>query len=387
MVHWQGDVKSFHILARGPVPIARKVAAMISTARTTKGTKRTGSFTRTGATAVLLSGAIAWFTGAGCSTTKHAPTQTPNATATTAANPTATSLPAGTATTTRSATSSHTSTQTRTGTQTQTATPMPSATASATRTASRTATASRTSTRTFTTSSTCAATQSCTVVATPVGLVNLGTAGNFAVLAMSGISTVPASAITGDIGVSPAAATYITGFSLTMDSSNQYSTSTQVVGNVYASDYSPPTPANMTTAILDMQTAYTDAAGRAAGVTELGAGNIGGLTLVPGVYSWSSGLLIPTNVTLAGSATDVWIFQIAQNLTVSNGTIVQLSGGAQAQNIFWQVAGLVDAGTTSHLEGNILTYTSIALQTGASINGRLLAQTAVTLDSSTVVQP
>jgi hypothetical protein len=217
--------------------------------------------------------------------------------------------------------------------------------------------------------------------------VNLGTSGKYVILAQSGISTVPASAVTGDIGVSPIAATAITGFSLILDSTNVFSTSTQVVGHAYAADYALPTPSNLTTAISDMQTAFTDAAGRTPGVTELGAGTIGGMTLTPGVYAWSTALLIPTNVTLMGSATDVWIFQVAQTLTMSSATTVFLTGGAVAKNVFWQVSGLVDLGTTAHLEGIILGQTSIALQTGASINGRLLAQTAVTLDSSAVVEP
>ena len=139
--------------------------------------------------------------------------------------------------------------------------------------------------------------------------VNLGTSGNFVILAKSGISTVPASVITGDIGVSPVAASSITGFSLTADASNVFSTSPQVTGNVYAADYAPPSPSNMTTSIGDMELAFTDAAGRAPDVTELGAGDVGGMTLVSGVYKWSSGLLIPTDLTLTGSATDVWIFQ------------------------------------------------------------------------------
>ena len=217
--------------------------------------------------------------------------------------------------------------------------------------------------------------------------VNLGTAGNYAVLAKSGISTVPASAITGNVGVSPAAATYMTGFVLTPDSTKVFATSSQVTGKLYASDYAVPTPSNLTTAVGDMQLAFTDAAGRTPGVTELGAGNIGGKTLAPGVYKWGTGLQIPTDVTLTGKATDVWIFQIAKDLTMSNGTKIVLSGGALPKNVFWQVAGLVAMGTTSHCEGVVLTKTSIALKTGASINGRLLAQTAVTLDSSTVVAP
>jgi len=217
--------------------------------------------------------------------------------------------------------------------------------------------------------------------------VDLGAAGSFAVLAKSGIATVPPSAITGNIGVSPAAGTYLTGFSLTADPTNAFSTSAQVTGKVYAADGAPPTPSSLTTAVGAMELAFTDAAGRTALVTELGAGNIGGMTLAPGVYKWGTGLLVPTDVTLAGLATDVWVFQIAQDLALSSGVRVTLSGGAVPRNVFWQVAGLVDLGTTAHLEGVVLTQTSATLHTGASISGRLLAQTAVSLDASSVVEP
>jgi hypothetical protein len=217
--------------------------------------------------------------------------------------------------------------------------------------------------------------------------VNLRTAGGFVILAKSGISTVPTSVVTGNLGVSPIHATAITGFSVTADATNMFSTSPQVTGKIYASDYAVPTPANLTAAIGDMQLAFTDAAGRAPGVTELGAGNIGGMTLAPGVYEWGTGLLIPTDLTLTGSATDVWIFQVAQNLTISSATNVNLTGGALAKNVFWQVSGSVELGTTAHFEGVILTQTAIALRTGASIEGRLMAQTAVNIDSSVVVEP
>jgi hypothetical protein len=217
--------------------------------------------------------------------------------------------------------------------------------------------------------------------------VDLGMAGGFVILAESGISTVPTSIVTGNLGVSPAAASYITGFSLTADATNVFSTSRQVTGRVYAADYATPTPSRMTTAIADMKLAFTDAAGRHPDVTELGAGNIGGMTLTPGVYKWGTGLLIPKDVTLAGSSTAVWIFQVAQGLTVSSATRIALADGALAKNVVWQVGGRVDIGTTAHFEGIVLTKTSIALQTGASINGRLLAQTAVTIDGSTLVEP
>jgi hypothetical protein len=217
--------------------------------------------------------------------------------------------------------------------------------------------------------------------------VDLGVAENYVILAKAGISTVPTSAVTGNLGVSPAAASYITGFSLTADSTNVFSMSPQVTGQVYAADYASPTPSNLTTAVSDMELAFTDAAGRAPDVTELGAGNIGGMTLEPGVYQWGTGLLIPTDITLAGGATAVWIFQVAQDLTVSSATNVVLSGGALPKNVFWQVSGEVTLGTTAHFEGVVLTQTSVTLQTGASINGRLLAQTAVNLDTSTLVEP
>ena len=217
--------------------------------------------------------------------------------------------------------------------------------------------------------------------------VNLRTAGDYVILAESDISTVPPAVVTGNVAISPMAASFITGFSLIADATNVFSTSVQVTGKIYAADYAAPTPSNLTTAIGDMGLAFSDAAGRAPDVTELGAGSIGGMTLAPGVYKWSTGLLIPTDLTLNGSATAVWIFQIAQNLTVSNAVAVHLTGGALAKNVFWQVAGSVDLGTTSQFEGIVLCQTMINLRTGASIAGRLMAQTAVTLDTSTVTQP
>lgn len=145
----------------------------------------------------------------------------------------------------------------------------------------------------------------------------------------------------------------------------------------------------MTTAIADMETAYTEAAGRVSpDYTELHAGDVTGQTLVPGLYKWGTGVLISAGgVTISGTPTDVWIFQIAQDLTVANDAIVTLSGGALASNIFWQVAGQVTMGTSAQMEGIILCQTQIAMSTGATLNGRALAQTAVTTDGNTIVQP
>jgi hypothetical protein len=220
------------------------------------------------------------------------------------------------------------------------------------------------------------------------GAINLSSAGSFVILSKTGISTTGTTAIVGDIGVSPIAATAITGFSLNLPALSTYSTSPLVNGKVYAPGYANPTPSVLTTAIGDMQAAYTDGAGRTnPTTTELGAGNIGGLTITPGLYKWGTGVIIPTNITLSGSANDVWIFQIAQTLNVSSGVQVILSGGAQAKNVFWIVGGQTTLGTTANFSGNIIDYTAIVMNTGARLTGRALAQTAVTLDSNTVTNP
>ena len=227
-----------------------------------------------------------------------------------------------------------------------------------------------------------------TVLAAGPAAVNLGTASNFEILSKTGISTTGTTSVVGDIGVSPAEATYITGFDLILPAASAYSTSSLVTGKVYAPSYAVPTPSNISTAVSDMETAYTDGAGRSLNaITELGAGNIGGLTLAPGLYKWGTGVTIPTDVTLSGSANDVWIFIIAQNLDISSAKSVVLAGGAKANNVYWIVAGQTTIDTTAVFNGNILDQTAIVLNTGATLNGRALAQTAVTLDANVVTLP
>ena len=218
-----------------------------------------------------------------------------------------------------------------------------------------------------------------------LAVVNLGAAGNYVILAKTTITNIATSAITGDLGLSPAATSFFTGFALT--NATGYATSSQVTGKLYGADMASPTPINLTTAVNNMLTAYTDAAGRPTpDFLALGNGNIGGKTLAPGLYKWTNTVTLPSNVTISGGADDVWIFQIAGDLTVSNAVNVTLAGGAQAKNIFWQVAGTVSLGTTSHFEGIILSKTGITFKTGASMNGRALAQTAVILDKNAVTE-
>jgi hypothetical protein len=226
---------------------------------------------------------------------------------------------------------------------------------------------------------------------TPISLgsaTDLGAAGAYAVLAKTGVTNVTGSTITGNVGVSPAAASYITGFALVADATNVFATSPSVVGHVYAASYAAPTPATLISAIGSMEIAYADAAGRTSpGFSELGSGAIGGLTLVPGLYKWTTSVTIPTNVTLSGGANDVWIFQISGDLTIAAARSVVMAGGAQARNVFWQVAGQSTLGSTSHFEGTILSKTAITLNTGASLNGRALAQSLVAMDNDAITIP
>ncbi|MCD6023629.1 MAG: hypothetical protein K0Q91_545 [Fibrobacteria bacterium] len=219
--------------------------------------------------------------------------------------------------------------------------------------------------------------------------VNLRSTAGFAVLAGSLVSNIPTSAVTGDIGLSPATGGNITGFG-----------PTEVIGTIYTVDASGPAgsvPAAslLTTAKGDLTLAYNDAAGRTPVPSGpflnpgSGSGNIGGLTLGPGLYKFTSSASITgSNLTLAGTASDVWIFQIASGLTVGNGIQVILTGGARAANVFWQVGTSAMLGTTSVFKGTILADQSISLNTGASLEGRALASVAaVTLASNAITQP
>ena len=222
--------------------------------------------------------------------------------------------------------------------------------------------------------------------------VELGTAGDYAILTKSGISTVPTSAITGDIAVSPIAGTAITGFSLTLDSVGRYSKSAQVTGKAYAASYIAPTPTHLTGAVSDMEAAYNDAAARddETGKVNVGdAGEIGGLTLTPGVYTFGSDVTMDSDVTLQGTVNEydegIFIIQMTGDLVAANGIKVNLTQGALAKNIFWQVAGQVNVGIGAHMEGILLAKTKVTFDTDSSLNGRILAQTACTLKSATIV--
>lgn len=231
------------------------------------------------------------------------------------------------------------------------------------------------------------------VVSGEVGAVPLGTAGYYAILAKTGVSTVPTSVITGNVGVSPVARVYLTGWSLIGEPTDTYFTSAQVVapGKLYAADnVGGVTSVELTAATGNMEAAYTDAAGRAptsAATINVGGGTLVTLTLTPGVYKWGGNVNIPTDLILNGTAKDVWIFQVAGTLDMAADKNVVLNGGALPQNVFWQVADAVTIGERSHFAGIMLGQTSITFKNNASITGRLLAQSAVVLDANTVTVP
>ncbi len=220
---------------------------------------------------------------------------------------------------------------------------------------------------------------------------DLGAAGSYVLLAKTGITNVTGSSITGGhLGLSPAAATFITGFALTADASNEYATSDSVVSpaKVYASDYTSPTPSSLTTAVLAMEAAYTDGAGRTEpDFLNLESGNLGGLTLAPGLYRFGTNVTIPDDVTFAGGASDVWILQVSNDVVLSSAKRVTLSGGALAKNIFWVVAGEVTVHANAHMAGVLLSQTAITLQTNASMEGRALAQSLIAIDNNDITAP
>jgi uncharacterized repeat protein (TIGR02543 family) len=217
-----------------------------------------------------------------------------------------------------------------------------------------------------------------------VGVVDLGGAGNFVMLSEAGITNVPTSAITGNIGAYPITGAAITGLSCP-----------EVTGLIYTVDAAGPAcrtidPVLLLTAKNNMETAYTTANNLVtpAPIVEQSAGNLNGQTLAPGLYKWSTGVSITTGITLAGGSNDTWVFQIAGDLIVNNGAIITLSGGAQPKNIVWVVAGSkADLGTTVDFSGIILSKNLISLNTGAKVTGRLLSQKNVTLIKNIVIQP
>lgn len=218
--------------------------------------------------------------------------------------------------------------------------------------------------------------------------IDLGTASNFVILTRTGITNIPTSHITGNIGTSLDQASTDTAFAGI--------TCGEVVGSVYSFNSTGPLPCVTVDATLvgaavgDMMTAYTNAsspatpAGVGANNLDVGSGTLSGNDFTPGTYTWNSGVTITNDITLTGGPSDIWIFQVAGTLNIASGKKIILAGGALPQNIFWQVTGAVTLVTGSTFEGNILTQTNVAMQAGATLYGRALAQTAVTLDSNTV---
>lgn len=214
--------------------------------------------------------------------------------------------------------------------------------------------------------------------------VNLWSISSFAILSKTAITDVPTSIITGNVWASP-----ITGAAIGL-------TCVEVTWNIYSVDATWPLPCVttdpilLTTAVSDMEAAYTDAAGRTIPTaTELNAWSIGWLIFTPGLYKWSTDVNIATDITLSGNANDVWIFQISGDLSIASATQIKLFGWANASNIFWQVWGPTGATlwTTSIFNWTILSAKQIILQTNAALNWRALAQAQTTLDHNIIRIP
>jgi hypothetical protein len=180
-----------------------------------------------------------------------------------------------------------------------------------------------------------------------------------------------------------------------MDAGGEHWTSSQLTGMAFAADNAAPIPTHLTTAVGDMETAYTDAASRpfSAAKLNLEGGVLGGVVggadypLTSGVYTFRMDVSIAADIYFDGSDTDVFIIQMTGNLMQAAGTMVRLRGGVLAKNIFWQLAGKVVVGLGAHLEGILLVKTSVQFETGSSLNGRILAQTACVLQVATIASP
>ncbi len=221
-----------------------------------------------------------------------------------------------------------------------------------------------------------------TALTTPVGL---GTAGTYTILAGVGINNIPTSNISGNIGISPAWAESITGFSLSLDGLGQFSTSPEVTGQVHAADYAEPTPTMLSQAVNDLTTAYFDAAGRTPNFVDYFFGDISDRTLAPGVYRWNTSVTINTPVILQGGPGDVFIFQINGGLSAQGE--IQLSGGVSPANVFWQVSGGTVNINTPVFAGIVLSQSPIILGGGAKVTGRLLTTTSVDLNQNEITVP
>jgi len=218
--------------------------------------------------------------------------------------------------------------------------------------------------------------------------IELGTASNFVILARQGISTTGTTMIHGDVGLSPGVEKALVGFSTVIDSTNRHSKSVFVDGKICTADYAAPTPAGLSQAVLDMEAAYKAAVARdSVDSTDLGSGNVDGLTLKAGLYTWGTDLKVANGVTLDGGPDAIWVFKVAKGLNVGNGAVISLTGGAQAKNVFWQVEGKASLGTKSDFKGIVICKGDIELAKGSIFNGRLLSQGSVKLDAATVTAP
>jgi hypothetical protein len=226
----------------------------------------------------------------------------------------------------------------------------------------------------------------------------LGTATDYVILASAAITTTGATTINGDIAVSPIDAGSMTGFDFTYVGTVRSSAVITGGGVAEAASDGGTVGTALENAVTFMEAAYTNIQTRPAAVNtvpvgntpaetrlDIGAGTVTGVTFNPGLYTWGTLVTITGDITFDGSATDIFIIQIAGYMTLAANKKVILKNGALAKNIFWQVSGYVTVGAGAEMKGNILCKTAVTFVTGSQLEGRAFAQTAVTLQEATII--
>lgn len=208
---------------------------------------------------------------------------------------------------------------------------------------------------------------------------DLGIAESFAIIAYTSVASTPTSSVKGKVGLKPGTRSLIELENSEVERGSE---------SIYAGNDSGDKANYLTIAREELIAAYRDAAARPFDVdkNESYAGIIGGKTLPPGIYKWSTGVKIESDVTLEGTSKDVWIFQIEGNVSLAAGVRVKLEGGAKARNVFWQISGKVDMDANSESVGTMISQLVFEMKTAAKLTGRAFVKNGKLIMNQSIIE-